>query len=70
MSYEKFVTNYHRYTHTARTTDEAYKTDRYCSAITVFESETKKSVEYVLNLAIYTIFVMFVSAFTYWIIYS
>ena len=33
MSYERFVTTYHRYTTTARSTDEAFKTATYACAI-------------------------------------
>lgn len=42
MSYESFVTNYRRYTHAARTYDEAFKTADYSTAIWRCETENEK----------------------------
>lgn len=42
MSYEKFVTNYRRYTHAARTYDEAFKTADYSTAVWRCETENEK----------------------------
>lgn len=41
-SYEKFVTNYYRYTHAPRTYDEAFKTADYATAIWRCETENEK----------------------------
>lgn len=42
MSYEKFVTNYRRYTHASRTYDEAFRTADYSTAIWRCETENEK----------------------------
>lgn len=66
MSYEQFVTNYRKQTHFARSLDEAYKTPEYCSAITIYKSQTGEAWEHAKELIAHIIFIALISAITFW----
>lgn len=42
-SYEKFLVNYHRYTTTARSVDEAFKTADYATALWKCETDSERT---------------------------
>lgn len=50
MSFERFVTTYHRYTHAPRSMAEAYKTPEYCNAITAYPKVMSKNVRESLDV--------------------
>jgi hypothetical protein len=62
-SYEKFATNYHRYTKTAKSVSEAFKDADYASPITKYEtpfkSDLRRSVEICGFLALWAILLGF-----------
>ena len=66
MSYEQFVTNYRRQTHYARSLNEAYKTPEYCSAITIYKSQSNHTWEHLKELFALIILIGVVSAITFW----
>jgi hypothetical protein len=71
MSYEKFVTNYRRYTHAPRTYDEAYKTATYATAMWKCRTENQRGVEHLLEkvvgLTFLFVFGFAVAGFTIWL---
>lgn len=50
MNYERFVNNYHRWTHAPRSMNEAYKTPEYCSPITSFPRSMSKGARELLEI--------------------
>jgi len=68
MSYEQFATSYRRHTHFHRTLDEAYKTPEYCSAITIYKSESSKTWEHFCELVTHIIFIAIIATITFWIL--
>lgn len=58
MSYEKFVTNYRRYTHHPRTLDEAFKTADYATPIWRCEKENDRGLAKVFEYAMMVLFIV------------
>ena len=57
MSYEKFATNYRRYTHAPRSLDEAFKTADYATPIWRCETKAQRERNVVIDYLLVALFI-------------